>query len=145
MDRPQRVLFICTGNYYRSRFAEAVFNHTAEDRGLNWRAFSRGLAIHYAPGPLSEHTHAALAERKIHLRHTAPDRVQLAEEDLAGADLIVALKDAEHRPMIAGMFPHWEEKMIFWDVTDLPDEQPEVALPAIEREVARLVGSLQTA
>ena len=42
------LLFICTGNYYRSRFAEAVFNHHAKQRGLPWRAFSRGLAIHPA-------------------------------------------------------------------------------------------------
>ena len=41
-----RVLFVCTGNYYRSRFAEAVFNHLAAARGLPWRAVSRGLAVH---------------------------------------------------------------------------------------------------
>lgn len=145
MDQPQRVLFICTGNYYRSRFAEAVFNHLAESQGLNWRAFSRGMAIHYAPGPISEHTEAALLARGIHRRHTAPDRAQIAESDLEGADLVVALKDAEHRPMIVQAFPHWEKRIVFWDVTDLPDEQPEVALPAIEVEVERLVGSLRAA
>lgn len=143
MDQPKRVLFICTGNYYRSRFAEAVFNHLAEAQELNWRAFSRGLATHFAPGPISEHTEAALAQRGIHRRHTAPDRVQIAEADLAGADLAVALKDAEHRPMIVQAFPHWEERIVFWDVTDLPDEQPEVALPAIELEVERLIRSLR--
>lgn len=145
MDQPKRVLFICTGNYYRSRFAEAVFNHTAEAEGLNWRAFSRGMAIHYAPGPISEHTEAALTHRGILRRHTAPDRVQIAEADLSGADLVVALKDAEHRPMIVQSFPHWEEKIVFWDVTDLPDEQPEIALPAIEVEVKRLIASLREA
>ena len=69
--------------------------------------------------------------------------MQIAEADLSGADLIIALKDAEHRPMIVEAFPHWEEKVVFWDVTDLPDEQPEVALPAIEREVRQLVQSLK--
>jgi protein-tyrosine phosphatase len=38
------VLFLCTGNYYRSRFAEDYFNHGASRRGLIWRAVSRGLA-----------------------------------------------------------------------------------------------------
>lgn len=39
------VLCLCTGNYYRSRHAEAVFNHLAAGADLPWRAASRGLAI----------------------------------------------------------------------------------------------------
>ena len=39
------VLFLCTGNYYRSRFAEVLFNHVAGERGLGWRAESRGLDL----------------------------------------------------------------------------------------------------
>jgi protein-tyrosine phosphatase len=39
------VLFLCTGNYYRSRFAEELFNHEAERASLPWIAQSRGLAL----------------------------------------------------------------------------------------------------
>ena len=39
------VLFLCTGNYYRSRFAEVLFNSVAGRMGLPWRASSRGLAL----------------------------------------------------------------------------------------------------
>ena len=39
------VLFLCTGNYYRSRFAEELFNHQAERADLDWIAQSRGLAL----------------------------------------------------------------------------------------------------
>jgi hypothetical protein len=35
------VLFLCTGNYYRSRFAEVLFNSVAGKMGLPWRASSR--------------------------------------------------------------------------------------------------------
>ena len=42
--RSCRVLFLCTGNYYRSRFAEALFNSLAKRAELNWTADSRGLA-----------------------------------------------------------------------------------------------------
>jgi protein-tyrosine phosphatase len=39
------VLFLCTGNYYHSRFAEILFNSVASRMGLPWRASSRGLAL----------------------------------------------------------------------------------------------------
>jgi len=39
------VLFLCTGNYYRSRFAEILFNSVAGKMGLPWKASSKGLAL----------------------------------------------------------------------------------------------------
>jgi protein-tyrosine phosphatase len=142
----RRVLFICTGNYYRSRFAEAYFNHQAERLGLGWEAFSRGLAIHML-GPeflISPQTEERLAAREIELRHTAPYRRQLSEEDLLGAEVIVALKDDEHRPMMRTQFPGWVERVVYWDVGDQPDVRPEDGLGAIEREVMGLMGSLSS-
>jgi len=141
----KRVLFICTGNYYRSRFAEAVFNHHAERIGSCWRAFSRGLAIHMAPDfpLLSEHTSAALAMRGIDLHHTGRVRVQLSEADLLASDFIVALKEAEHRPMFIQQFPSWTERVRFWKVSDLDEAQASEALPAIERLVEALLDELR--
>ncbi|WP_372478273.1 arsenate reductase/protein-tyrosine-phosphatase family protein [Nostoc mirabile] len=40
-----KILFLCTGNYYRSRFAEHLFNWLATKQGLDWQADSRGLAL----------------------------------------------------------------------------------------------------
>ena len=39
------ILFLCTGNYYRSRLAEVLFNSVAGKMGLPWQASSRGLAL----------------------------------------------------------------------------------------------------
>jgi protein-tyrosine phosphatase len=136
------ILFICTGNYYRSRFAEAVFNHQAEARGLPWRAFSRGLAIHLVDGPISPHTEAALQRRAIDRAHTAPDRQQLAEDDLRRARQTIALKRDEHHAMMTEQFPGWVERIEYWDIHDLDFATPEEALPEIDGRVQALVERL---
>src|SRR5215831_4310176 len=62
------VLFLCTGNYYRSRFAEELFNHHALRAGLSWVARSRALAIECCinnVGPLSPFALKALEKRGL--------------------------------------------------------------------------------
>jgi protein-tyrosine phosphatase len=136
------VLFICTGNFYRSRFAEAVFNYHASSLSLPWRAISRGLAIHWATGQLSPFTAGALAVRRIPLHHTGRDRTQLTEDDLKSADLRILMDRAEHFAMMKEQFPDWTAHAEYWDVPDLPINQPEVALPAIEGKVLELLDRL---
>ena len=53
---PKTILFLCTGNYYRSRFAEVMFNSVAAKMSLPWKATSRGLALErgiYNIGPMA--------------------------------------------------------------------------------------------
>jgi protein-tyrosine phosphatase len=136
-----QVLFICTGNYYRSRFAEAVFNHHAAGN-LGWRAISRGLSLKQNHGALSSYTLEALHARGIDPSHTAPSRIAITEEDLAGAALRVALCETEHRPMIRASFTAWEEQTRFWTVADVPFSTPAEALPRIEAAVLALIAEL---
>src|SRR5438067_2061883 len=60
-------LFLCTGNYYRSRFAEILFNHRASHLRLDWRAESRGLKIGWLGniGAISPDAIATLEARGI--------------------------------------------------------------------------------
>jgi protein-tyrosine phosphatase len=138
------VLFLCTGNYYRSRFAEEVFNHYAHRDGLNWTARSRALAIERGAnnvGPLSPFALQGLRERSLvaHGANRLPQ--QCTTTDLEAADRIVALKESEHRPLIVERFPGWEHRMEYWQVDDVDVAHPHVALSCIEREIeAMLVG-----
>src|SRR5262249_3872451 len=92
------VLFLCTGNYYRSRFAEFYFNALASARGLCWRADSRGLRINAGnPGPVSRQTVAWLQNRGLFVPADHRFPMPVCEEDFQAAGLVVAVKEAEHR------------------------------------------------
>jgi protein-tyrosine phosphatase len=143
---PERyLLFVCTGNYYRSRFAEAVFNHRAEAAGLPWRAFSRGLFPGWVEdhNDLSPYTRSALAEREIPLHHTGQKRTQLTQEDLDRADHTILLKKTEHHPMMLKAFPELADRVEYWEVHDIDFAEPEEALPEIEQLVETLVEKLK--
>ena len=138
----KQVLFLCTGNYYRSRFAEIVFNHLARERGLDWRADSRGLAREFGVwnvGPISPYTVEALAARNMTCTDPVRDPMHCFEEDLNCADRIIALKEAEHRPLLAMHFAGWEDRVEYWHVHDMDAATPDEALGEIEVLVKQLV------
>jgi protein-tyrosine phosphatase len=141
----KRILFLCTANYYRSRFAEALFNAEAARLGLIWQAESRGLdvAAFLNPGSLSAHTRRRLVELGIAVEGEPRFPCAVCEDDLTQADLVVALKEMEHRPLLAEQFPGWEERVEYWHVHDLDCATPEEALPWIEREIQALLTRLQ--
>jgi protein-tyrosine phosphatase len=141
----REILFICTGNYYRSRYSEALFNFEAERRGLNWRAFSRGLAIHLAPSGLSPHTTRRLEERGIPRGLTGAEPIQVQDADFKRAARVVALKETEHRPYMTRLHPAWEKRITYWEVSDLDVAKADVTLAAIETEVLALIGELERA
>ena len=90
-ERPT-VLFLCTANYYRSRFAEVIFNHAAERARVSWRADSAGLAFlcHARnPGVLSPYARAGLAARGISLAEPVRAPQDVTAELLGAAALAV--------------------------------------------------------
>jgi protein-tyrosine phosphatase len=139
------VLFLCTGNYYRSRFAEELFNHHAIRAGLSWMASSRALAIERGVdnvGSLSPVVLNALKKRGLVAKGAKRPPQQCAVIDLESADLIVALMDCEHRPLILERFSGWEDRVEYWQVGDVSRAQPDVALGSIETEIAALIERL---
>ncbi len=138
------VVFICTANYYRSRFCEHWFNARAEAGGLDWRATSRGLRTWMADGygPIASFTVERLAVRGIHLNGSIRFPVSLSEADLQNADLVVALKEGEHRAMMTEQFPEWADRIEYWHVDDIDCATADEALPLCETNVETLVERL---
>lgn len=142
-----QVLFLCSGNYYRSRFAEVLFNHLALQSSLNWHATSRGLRVRPESGnvgPISMFALTGLADRGIPL---PPKRFpqQVIAEDFPAADVVIAVKEAEHRIMMQTNFPQFAQQVRYWHVHDLDCALPHVALAELHTLVQQLIEELSTA
>jgi protein-tyrosine phosphatase len=141
------ILFLCTGNFYRSRFAEVLFNAVAAQAALAWRAESRGLAVEVGwanVGPMSRSAVERLDRLGIRSDCCLRFPLAVAEDDLRGADLVVALKEAEHRPLLERKHPSWSDRVEYWHVHDLDCAPAEQALAVLEREVRAVAARLAT-
>jgi protein-tyrosine phosphatase len=140
----KQVLFLCSGNYYRSRFAEHLFNWLAAKVNLPWRADSRGLRVGQAGniGPISRYAVEGLKLRGVPINGERRYPVQLSLPDLAGSDLVIAVKEAEHRAMLRELFPLWTNLVEYWHVDDLDYAEAEEALFALDGHVRALVERL---
>ncbi|MGY4479255.1 arsenate-mycothiol transferase ArsC [Bradyrhizobium sp. USDA 3364] len=146
MTAMKHVLFLCTGNYYRSRYAEELFNHLARAEQLAWRASSRGAAERGSPdnvGPMS-----VLAADRLRATGIAPEGAARYPQpcslaDFDDADLVIALKEAEHRPLIERRFPEVADRITYWHVDDIDVAHPSVALAMLDDRVRELVSSLR--
>ena len=142
----KKILFLCTGNYYRSRYAEVFFNHLCMLSDTKWFATSRGLAVYQSnnPGPISAHTFERLYDQGLWDDKIIREPLQVTEKELIEADKIIALKEKEHRPMIVRLFPEFKNRVEYWKVHDVDFEIPQVALPQIEANLYKLLKQLQS-
>jgi protein-tyrosine-phosphatase len=135
------ILFLCTGNYYRSRFAEVLFNHLAQKRRLRWRAESRGLALErgiHNVGPMAAEALETLHRLGVRAGADCERMPQaLMGENLDKANRIIALKRDEHLPLLQERFPPWAGKVEYWHIEDEPG-----VLHLIERAVHELLARL---
>jgi protein-tyrosine phosphatase len=117
-----KVLFLCTGNFFRSVFAEHYFNYlVAQNQKLDprdplrkkalWVAESRGLDVaQLAPSQraarMSAFTMARLGKLNIPVPMAAGSRLPahtptlLTLDDLKRCDRVIAMHDPTHRPML---------------------------------------------
>ena len=135
----KRVLFLCSGNYYRSRLAEILFNHEASAAGIPWFAESRGLLATGELKGISEHAAAYLKMAGLgELMAERPRDPLVADvEDLTGSDLIIGMCREEHRKMVEQKFlalakaMHKTGRIRYWNVYDIPGRP---------RAIVRLLG-----
>jgi protein-tyrosine phosphatase len=150
-DTPQansekQILFICTGNYYRSRFAEAVFNYYMSKKKSHWKAYSRGLNISALTPtqrkvPVSAYTVTELNKLNIPLSFVDGQPTQLVQADLDSSHYVIALSRSEHKPLLEKGFTRLS-KIQYWEVEDMHLASSDQALPAILTQVQKLIQQL---
>ncbi len=144
---PKKILFLCTGNYYRSRFAEEMFNRKAAKLNIQFVADSAALALELGRenyGPISWYAIEALEARGIKLGDEIRHPKAVSVEDLESAFMIIAMDKLEHHPIVTERHPDWVKRMVFWNVADIEFVEPTVALAKVEQLVDSLIKKLKS-
>lgn len=143
--KTRRVLFLCSGNYYRSRFCQELFNARAVARELGWSAFSRALLEAPATlnvGPMSTFAIDLLRELGVEPADHVRLPLEVTTFDFETSDLIIAMHEPEHRPLIERDWRTYGHTVDYWQVPDVKELAPRAALVRLADHVADLVVQL---
>jgi predicted translation initiation factor SUI1 len=143
MAKARTILFLCTGNHCRSRFAEVLFNSIAKKMGVPWTASSRGLALERGVsnvGPMAISAIDALKKKGIdHIEDCGRLPLQVTASDLQAANRIVALNQVEHLPLLQERHHAFADRVEFWDIGDTPETLARIEAKVMDL-LARLLG-----
>ena len=140
------VLFLCTMNYYRSRFAEMYFNHLALSEGIELRALSRGLMSDAFDLPgMSVHAQEILRRLKVDIepKEVARDPILVTVAELKNAGRVIAMYRREHEPMMQRRFPGQKDAIEYWHIQDLDESHAVRALGNCKDQVEDLFTMLK--
>lgn len=137
------ILFICTGNYYRSRFAEIMFNTLCKEKDLNYQAYSRGLRLSSLnEGMLSPHTVNYMKAINMDIQPYMRMPLPIEHADFRSGALAIAMDETEHRPLMQELFPEYINSIQYWSFADDYIEQPQLVLPRLEQRIHDFVNEL---
>ena len=131
-----KILFVCSGNAYRSPVAEALLRKLRPEIKVD------SAGIHPAI-PISEAARSYLG-RENATKHLKQAPEGLDKRRLDEYDLIVAMKE-EHKDAILSRCPECASKIVVWNIDDpyfLPHGYTEKIFKEIKAKVAELANSL---
>ena len=131
-----KVLFVCSGNAYRSPVAEALLKKFRRDIEVESAGTNPSI-------PISESARKYLVKEKAeaHLKDK-PERID--EKNLETYDLIVAMKN-RHKDAILDICPECRDKIVVWNIEDpyfMPSGSSERIFNLIREKAKELADSL---
>jgi protein-tyrosine phosphatase len=135
-----RILCLRTGNDYRSRYAEQLFNHRAKSEGLDWRATSKGSACSAENiGPMD----APLLSARSRV---GPDQSEPHSTNADSALLPLArllLRGELLKREIEQRFPEAAGRVTYLHVDDIEFAHESIALAMIDDQDGQLISTLR--
>jgi len=132
-----KILFICTGNSYRSPVAEALLKKIRGDLEVE----SAGTQ----PAGMIAPNAKKFLERENALEKLKRRPEGIGQKNVEEYDLIVAMKQ-NHKNEILRLYPQTEDRIEVWNIDDpiyLPYGSDEEVFEEIKRKVMELAESIQ--
>jgi protein-tyrosine phosphatase len=92
---------------------------------------------------MSRFAHDALDAKGIAPEGATRDPRPCSLADFEKAQLVIALKEAEHRPLIERRFREVASRVTYWHVDDIEFAHPSIALAMIDDHVCELISTLK--
>jgi len=138
-----KTLFLCTGNYYRSRLAEELLRGYAAAQGINLVSDSAGLGIIPNPiniGPIRCEVLDYLKRRGIYSGGVERFPKKCTKTDIRSADIIIGMNEPEHRCMVDEQFPGVAgNRTRYWHVSDMDEDPGFISPDLIDSNVRELL------
>ncbi|MCW2803499.1 MAG: low molecular weight phosphotyrosine protein phosphatase [Propionibacteriaceae bacterium] len=125
MPDPIRVVFVCWGNICRSPIAERVAERAARDAGLHGVEFTSAATSSEELGAPVDGRAARVLEAKGY-RSDGHAAHQITAEEIAGADLVIAMEDI-HATLMMGLSPDADNIALLTDFD--PNAEPGSGVP----------------
>lgn len=139
----QNILFLCSDNYFLSRFAENYFNSLALEQGLDCWAESRGFQIR--PNnvqAISQHAVRELERRGISIAEPFRYATVVQDADFEFFDSIIVINEEQSWPPMLANFTGCPGHIETWTIAGSNSADPSESLSVLECKVRTLVERL---
>ena len=132
-----KILFVCSGNAYRSPVAEALLKKLKPEIDVD----SAGMHPPLIPSSKIVRKYLARENAEQYLKKVPED---LTSKQLDEYDLIIAM-EPRHKGIVLSKCPECENKIVVWNIYDsyfFPQEYTEKIFEQIRQKVKELADSL---